>query len=64
MNSEVEAIKRKNKKLEEGIMKAQKDVEGKQEEMRGLVAEITAVQGKVAWGVRARWWRYVFRMLL
>ncbi|EER07701.1 hypothetical protein Pmar_PMAR028990 [Perkinsus marinus ATCC 50983] len=48
VNSEVEAIKRKNKKLEEGIMKAQKDVEGKQEEMRGLVAEITAVQGKNA----------------
>ncbi|KAF4728974.1 hypothetical protein FOZ63_032105, partial [Perkinsus olseni] len=47
-NTEAGGIKRKNKKLEEGIAEAQKQAEKKQKEIKGLLAEVNAIQAKNA----------------
>ncbi|KAF4677367.1 hypothetical protein FOL47_001953 [Perkinsus chesapeaki] len=47
-DTESGGIKRKNKKLEEGIAEAQRAAERKQKEIRGLLAEVNAVQAKNA----------------
>ncbi|KAF4663287.1 hypothetical protein FOL46_004838 [Perkinsus olseni] len=47
-NTEAGGIKRKNKKFEECIAEAQKQAEKKQKEIKGLLAEVNAIQAKNA----------------